>query len=207
MNNIKYKRIFITGASGTGKTTLARWISINSGLPFISTSAKEVWPNFGITDHKSAITKSYQNPEFCMKYQWAVFGLRYGATRKKTAFVTDRSPFDIYAHFMLQGGELTDYDRARIFASTVGKGFKFGDLIIFLRFNGDTVLEDDNKRIMNRDTQCIVDGAINTVIEHELIIPKSKVAILEIGDWDLDKRKIIVKRILTGKRKWLDLLH
>lgn len=206
MDNIKYKRIFITGASGTGKTTLARWISINTRLPFLSTSAKEVWPSFGVKTHREVIQRSFTDMGFCMAYQYSVYELRRGLIQKKDAFVTDRSPFDNYAHYMLQGGQMENYNASRIFASQIGKSFEFGDLVIFIRFNPDTVLEDDGKRMQNRDAQYMIDGAIDTVIKHDLLIPKRKVAILELNTWDLDDRKRIVKKHLLKKKSWLSLL-
>jgi len=49
-----HKRIMITGASGVGKTTLASHISEQYDLPFVTSSAKAIWPRFGFKNHQEA---------------------------------------------------------------------------------------------------------------------------------------------------------
>lgn len=182
------KRIFITGASGTGKTTLARWISNRYSKPFISSSAKKVWPKFGIADHRDAIVKSYNSEEFCWGYQSRIFVDRQNSISLHENFVTDRSPFDNFAYMMTQGGELMSNELTQKMAEALGSLFEPGDLVLFLRFNELTELKDDSYRLFNKHAQYMADGAIDTVIRQNLIKHKDRVRVIHLTMWDWEKR-------------------
>ena len=67
---MKYKKIFICGPSGVGKTTLAKFIAAKYNIPFVSTSGKLLWRDYGITSHKDLLDKSLKDPTFAVNYQF-----------------------------------------------------------------------------------------------------------------------------------------
>lgn len=87
-------RIAITGAASTGKTTLAKKISQEMGLPFVGNAARRVSREIGLGP------KNIDNYDDLFWFQEAV--LRDMMTlHKQPAYVTDRSVSDVYAYTLL----------------------------------------------------------------------------------------------------------
>lgn len=85
-------RIFISGCSGVGKTTLAKAAAKVLGMTYTSTSASEVWPEFGISSHAEAINLG---PEMAIKYQRRINDVRLNKLRALNEHViTDRGMMD-----------------------------------------------------------------------------------------------------------------
>jgi len=208
VKNLKYKRIFISGASGVGKTTLAKEISKVFNVPFISTSAKKLWPRYGFIDHRDAIRKSISDKQTCIKYQWDVLYDRRNSLKGEPEFVTDRSPFDNYIYFMNQGGFLFTQDQCGKYARGCRISLELGDIVIFLRFTDDIIIEDDKYRIVNWDFQKMMDGLIETVIKRNMIYHKTMgIPVFEINTWDFEKKMGQVKNILLGIKessRWIE---
>ena len=74
-------KIFISGTSGIGKTTLAKFISEKFSLPYISTSASSLWPKYGFTNHADALKKCLANPEVGFLYQREILYNRINTVR------------------------------------------------------------------------------------------------------------------------------
>lgn len=191
----KFKRIFITGASGTGKTTVANFIAGNYKLPFISTSAKEIWPKFGFQDHKSAHRHSCYDPRIGNQYQHEVFKQRVSALEGKKTFVSDRSPFDNYAYYLMQIGYMNGSFENEIFRVMCEDHLYLADALIFLRYPENLELENDGFRIVNPDYQRMVDSTIDLVVKKLL---KHNMPVLEINTWDMEEKEFQLNTFLTG---------
>lgn len=189
----KYKRIFITGASGIGKTTLAKMVSDLIRIPFISTSAKGVWPKFGFTDHKTAHRKSCYDVRVGNQYQHEVLKQRVKVLEGLKSFVSDRSPFDNYAYYLMQIGYLNNEFENSVFRGMCEDHLYLGEALIFLRFPDDIKIENDGFRIVNPDYQRMVDSTINLTIK-KLI--KHDIQVLEINSWDLQEKTKILMNFL-----------
>lgn len=203
VNKSRYKRIFITGASGTGKTSIAQWIAKHYDVPYKSTSAKKVWGRFGFKDHSDSIVKSIIDPNLGEAYQNAILDDRLKMIQgSKEGFVTDRSPYDNYAHILLQGGFLYPETKLRELSKKCSEGFQDGDLVIFLRVTDDMHIECDGNRIITKDYQWLIDSTINSAINKMVKIPKG-VKIINIATWDYRLRRRTLSRILTPEKPTL----
>ena len=85
----------LSGAAGTGKTTVARDISARTGLPMLSSPAQRVYRELGV-DPKTI----GHDPEMHRRIQWSVL-IRHedDLMQHQSGFVCDRSPLDMLAYF------------------------------------------------------------------------------------------------------------
>ena len=96
---MKHLRVYLSGASGLGKTTLAKLISKELGLPYINTSASNVWDEFGVKSHEHALQLS-GDYNWAHKYQLAILENRRKVLGDNDNFVTDRSIIDNLIYYM-----------------------------------------------------------------------------------------------------------
>jgi len=181
-------KIFITGASGTGKTTLGKAISKEYKIPFITSSAKEIWPKFGFKDHLDAHVKSTADTLIGERYQYEVMKERYKLMIKHKDIITDRSPVDNLAYLLLQTGHAIPQCDLESFIETIKNSYHQCDGLIFVRWN-DGVLHDgyhDGYRIKNPHYQIMVDAILKGLILHYPFFRDKP--ILEIDTWDFSKR-------------------
>lgn len=146
----RYKRIYLSGCSGVGKTTLAKVAAELLGIAYVSQSASLVWPKFGITSHRDAIEKSRANQEFGYLYQKAIHENRIKGLREYEGdLITDRGAMD---NLIYMGDYPMDREKKAALVSDIMKTF-MEDLenfdCIFIKvlkpFKWDT--EDNGKRI------------------------------------------------------------
>lgn len=183
------RRIHICGASGTGKTTLAMELSKRFGLEYITTSAKKVWPEFGIKKHSDV--KNLNSHDF-RNYQFAILNNRDLTLRGKDNYITDRSPLDHVIYYLLEMAMVENLPQTHQFMIAVNQSLEeHVDLLIYLPFIDEIVLEDDNMRVNNKFFQEIVDSIFHRVINepNKFLIPSLELKpILRIDTWDLDTR-------------------
>jgi deoxyadenosine/deoxycytidine kinase len=191
------RQIFITGASGVGKTTLAKYISENYGIPYISASAKDVWPRFGFENHEDALRKCLADPILGFEYQKAIWVKRHDAlSLAGDNFITDRSPIDNYAYYILQQGYYSEeYNKAM--NSLCIADFALANTVIFIRLSSDIILENDGKRILNITYQKLVDNTIGWVLSHQFGLLTYKKELIFISNWDFNNRIEIINNHLS----------
>lgn len=98
---MKPLRIYISGASGLGKTTLAKTIANELAIGYKSTSASQVWDKFGVSSHQEVIQKSNADFTWGFKYQKAILENREEVLFEDNSdLVTDRSVIDNLIYFM-----------------------------------------------------------------------------------------------------------
>ena len=189
------KKIMICGASGTGKTTLARHISGRYDMPYITTSAKALWDKYGIKTHKDAIALSHMNPDVGFKYQWDVLRSRMKTLDGYDKYVVDRSYIDNLTYLMLQNGyHLCDADIKEM-VDLVNESLADIDGIIFLRFTPDIILENDGARLTNTYYQAMVDQVMYWIMYSDKINLHAW-KVLSIQVWDFQKRIELVEKWL-----------
>ena len=191
------KRIFITGASGIGKTTIAKILSEKYGIPYISSSASMVWDKYGFKDHAEAHRVSVLNPGIGLSYQRDILALRK-TQLVGDSWVTDRSPMDNIAYMLLTLNHALPPETVYYFMVEALEMMSKSTCLIHLKWDKHCTLEDNGKRIINPYYQGMVDAIITHVIENTKISYEAPV--LEIKVWDLKQRLNIID-------SWLDRLH
>jgi thymidylate kinase len=190
-------RIFITGTSGVGKTTLAKFISQRFGLPYISTSASILWPKYGFTSHADALRKCMANPEIGFLYQREILSTRIEALVNEKEFVTDRGPIDNLAYFLLQQAYHSDENNS-LFITACGQLHKLGDKTIFLTLPDESAeaytIEDNEKRITSMVYQRLVDNTMQMVVDEYF----NNYNVLYIKVWDMEYRKRVTEDFIKG---------
>ncbi len=101
-----YQRIGICGSHRTGKTTLAEFISKQTGIPFVKTTTSAVFKQHGLhpsqsLDFKTRLWIQHRVNEAALE----VWG------DPKASFVTDRTPLDFMAYTLadIQGSTQVDF--------------------------------------------------------------------------------------------------
>lgn len=190
-------RIFICGASGTGKTTLANRISKVLDIPFISTSGKALWKTYNIDSHKHLIEKTLADPlGFGFDYQMELLLLRKERLKNMDSFVTDRSPIDNLVYFISQLGSFMTENDMKQYMSICEESLQIYTNGIFIPFNKSIPLEDDGARITNRYYQQYINSIFNLVIYDENYLSLCKNCIIKIEDWNLNRRlETVIKNL------------
>ena len=188
------KKIAITGASGVGKTTLAKFIAEQYDMPFISASAREVWPKFGFKNHQEALSSCLKDPMLGLQYQENILLNRHLALTRSGSFVTDRSPIDNYAYFLLQQGYHSEEHNAYM-KSLCLMDYQNIDIVIFIRVGDQREIEDNGRRICNPSYQRMVDEVIGMVLQKEFGNLTYKKSVLYIDTWDFEERKKLVSQL------------
>ncbi|MEW6771820.1 MAG: ATP-binding protein [Bacillota bacterium] len=120
-------RIAITGAHGTGKTTLARALSKELGLPLISEQARLVAKEMEINSCEDLL----RNPELAREFQERVLEEQIRAQlAHPQGFVSDRCTLDCIAYWNLYLGDGSD--AGRYFFKARLHAFRRLDLIVYV---------------------------------------------------------------------------
>lgn len=185
------KRIYVTGASGTGKTTLCKGVDsvTKSEIPFISTSAKKIWPAFGLKTYQNVIDLITDEPNLGFKYQKCILNNRVKSLIDNDNFITDRSPIDNLAYIYLQ---LSDKIEPKLIEELINSqvipSLRLATHLVYIPWN-ERVLNcgyDDNVRLKNYKYQELVDMVIYSLI----INPKYTmyIKVLRLEDWGIATR-------------------
>lgn len=146
-------RILITGPSGMGKTTLAKWISQEWEIPFVSVSIlRDIAKCNDIKTHQDVIDLAKIDPDKHDLLQWELLSERFQAfsAHQRSGFVTDRGHIDSLAYVRTQSYRDENWNKFLNLAKRMDRLFTH---VIFIPFIEGWELEDDGKRIPNSDYQ------------------------------------------------------
>ena len=160
-------KIFISGVSGVGKTTMAKQISKDYKIPFIEGSSKVLWDKYNIKSHIELIKKTYLEPQFGLDFQNELLDYRKNLIEKNDSFVSDRSPLDNLTYFLLQISDKLDSNETLKYIEKCNQSYPNKYIQVYLGFNysmGKEFFENDGFRINNIYYQFMVDAVFRQII-------------------------------------------
>lgn len=176
MNKIKNPtlRIMFAGASGTGKTTLAKWLSENLSTtpPFVSGSVSDLLPDTKNISHSDMLSRDKDD---LVKEDYQILNLRnklyQGYAEKNDAFISDRSYIDSAAYFIYKQADSQPQCEIEQFVSLCQMCLnKQCTHLVFLPFTMNMfyswVTEDNNnKRITSKFFQMEISRIMSMVMD------------------------------------------
>lgn len=143
-------RICLSGPSGSGKTTMALFIQKRFGIPFVVTSTKTLWAEYGIRKHEDIIRRSNENPKWGYDWQCRVLDERIQLMQRNPECITDRSPLCNLVYFLMQVSPHISYAKTLSYidlCKEVMDGYVNG--LIYIPYNRQMGLEADGMRVNN----------------------------------------------------------
>lgn len=197
------KRINCCGPSGTGKSTMAKYISETCGIPFLETSTKPLWKAWGIKSHKDILLMSTNEPERALIFQYDVLKFRKELMESQGSYVTDRSPIDNIAYFLFQCAPyLKEEQIERYVNECLAVLENTCNLLLVFPFLKEQPLEDDGARIASRYFQSTMNSIFQNILMGDNPIMfmgiKNKPETLILHLWDLELRKKSILSAISG---------
>lgn len=196
---MKNLRICIAGPSGTGKTTLAKYIAETYKIPFITTSTKPLWEKHSINSHAELISRCFQNPQWGLDFQKEVLDWRVEKLYGKLDFVTDRSPLCNLTYFLMQNSQTLGEAETESYINDCVKAMNMFRGMIQLPFIPDAPLEADGMRIANQYYQKMVNACyqVSAIELQHGLDPKIDLRVAAIKVWDWDTRIGLVDKFIS----------
>jgi len=206
----RFNRIHIAGPSGTGKTTLAKLLSGGLQIPYITTSAKVIWPKYDIIKH----SESFELPiSRFITYQGDINDRRITDLIGKTSFITDRSSLDSITYFLDNAAGRVSKVECDIFINEVLANMIIStDVIFFLPYDFDkqSLPENDGHRVTNRYYQeksnVVFEYVIKMLSDKKLTenwkhttLEEGKVHVFKLNTWDKYKKFEQASNIINGE--------
>ena len=164
------KRIVFAGPSGIGKTTLAKLLSEELKLDYISGSISDLLPDTKNLTHQEMLSR---DPKELQMEDYKVMNLRNKmfSKHKREGYISDRSFLDSAAYFIYkQASKLPTCELVSFLDLARDLTLKNCDYLIVLDFPVSFILnwniEDNNKRILNDFFQCSISKLIRLVLEY-----------------------------------------
>jgi GTPase SAR1 family protein len=205
-------KIFITGTSGIGKTTLANYIAKSMRIPFINGSSTVLWEQYGIRSHRELLEMGIRQPEKGLQFQYDLLNLREQLTKGVDSFVTDRTPVDNLVYFLYQNAPYLETKQVRDYIDACKYSFhrttaygKEGFKLIYLSrdFKGKDkmIIEDDGKRIDNPYYQDMMDGIFQQVLDKDYLkLNRDSYNFRKFTEYDWDTRLDITDNFIDHNR-------
>lgn len=211
-------KIQLTGCSGVGKTTLAKYIASEYDIPFISGSYSDLVPQTKDEKHADMITK---DPKLIYEQDHQVLNLRHKQLRNTFDFVTDRSYIDSIAYLINKISiHLRSCDIKAFITTCEALLERECTHLIFVpfttKFLDEWEIEDNKKRVLNSYYQFQISQLIFGILDIfnfkesnvktwvvgekagtiTLPMSKKKIEVLILDELDFTKRTKIVKNFL-----------
>lgn len=185
-------KIAFTGAGGTGKTTLATYVSEKWGVPYIGSVARAVAKQLGV---ESEAQQNSMTPEALLHFQQSVCYARRSSVLDVPAFVTDRLALDNYVYGLRRcGAALTDEVRIEWEDGAITDLYKM-DLVFYCPM-GLFATKADGMRQTDVAHQYLIDAAIYGLL-CKYAFDKQCGHVYIINMADLDRRKKYVDALCS----------
>jgi predicted ATPase len=177
-------RIYLVGAHSTGKTTLARWIRDEYGLPMISEVARGV-----LAEMEARLDSLRTDVALVNRYQKEVFDRQIAAEESQDgSFVSDRAFCNLaYAaqHSTILA-EITRDSKLRNYMESVR-----GGLVFYLRPHRELLAEDGVRAGVEWEEVLRIDGMV------KLLLEMFGVAYIPVDSLPMQERIRLVERVLA----------
>lgn len=212
-------KIAFCGAAGTGKTTLAKWVSEEFGLPINPVGSRSVATAMGFDspyDVDKASLDAYRSSlganddpklaaKFAIKYadEWSTETCRSEFQRRlqsekidwekrNTRFVSDRTPFDDLAYSAIHCPKIVNDE----FVASAFRASEQYDVIFHLRLHDFWSHADDPSRVDDIQYHTIFEWMLNGIIRdyESKQVFESKVFTIKKGD--LNTRKDTIRELI-----------
>lgn len=161
------------GASGIGKSTLAKWLELESNdlndmepIKFISGSVSDLIPKTKEVKHEDMLKR---DPKELLMEDYQVINLRQKLFNDKDYFVSDRSFLDPAGYFLYkQAAKIPACEMEQFLEICKMLLNKNCDKLIFLHLTPDQlkdwITEDNNKRITSNYFQVLISAIMDNII-------------------------------------------
>ena len=202
-------KIGITGPSGTGKTTLAKYIiETFPNYVYIDSKLSRDFPDelknrwlheYGYEynptrGHNGLIDYQQKYPQFGLEWQMAVVELRNNLYSKYNDLVVDRTQLDALVYMTTQVSRFADSQYIKRFISKVNDGLSKFDLIIYLGTDEMEDVEDNHLRVSNIFYQNFINDTFYNCIER-YIKPEITKMIITLPR-DLNQRLTVITELI-----------
>ena len=168
-------KVMFAGASGTGKTTLAKRVSDMLSIPFVSGSYSDLVPETKSLKHVDMITEGWV---IMKEKDERLLSLRSQLFSSQFEFVSDRSYIDNIAYYILKLSQHVSNEEVSVFME---KALSFLEKdcnkLIFIPFSHQMIniwqVEDNNKRITNGFFQHMVSLIMEDIIRNSFLLKPS----------------------------------
>ena len=185
-------KVAFTGAGGTGKTTLAKYIAEKWGIPYVGSVSREVMREMGI--ESEAAQESMGDHEL-LALQQGIYERRKAKLASLDSYVTDRCALDNYIYGLRRcGSALTEEIRAE-WEKGAGADLYAQDLVFHTPI-GLFETEDDGVRVTDLSHQHLMDSAMyGFLCKHAFDRCSAHVYVLNMAA--LDRRKKFVDSLIS----------
>lgn len=198
-------RIGLCGPSGTGKTTLAKYIAEVLDIPYKPLSATMVLEELGIDmgikgmGHRWLINNSSKDVSWGLQVQARILESREATIHNMKDVVIDRTPVDNLVYAMYEVSHNSTESWIEDYRQKVFDFYKTFDLIIFIPYtDSQGMVEDNGSRIPNRYFQELITGIfasqLDIIHEHFDSNDLPQPSFLELNEWNYDRRKHLINR-------------
>lgn len=200
-----HKRLFISGTSGIGKTTLAKQLADITNIEFIQGSSKVLWDRFDIKTHKGLISLCRKNPQKGLEFQNELLLYRNNLINKYGNIISDRSIIDNIVYALVQLGPYVPEHELDEYIKLCVNSVNQGDLFIILNLNTNTLqqgfkIENDQKRIFNLNYNIMMSNIMMSVATGNLCgVGIKESNLLIIDDWYMNTRLSKVLEFISLK--------
>lgn len=188
------QKLGISGASGTGKTLLARHVSSKWGIDMLDLSTKHLWPKYKILSHKHLIGLAATKPHDYVAFAKETLKFReekvMGA--KDRAFVSDRTFLDLVVYTLIQVGPFISHEAMEEITQECFRCQREYTALFILE--PLYYVEHDSRRIASMAYQRMVDGVFKYQAE---FFAHGKFPIYRIPNMPIEERTMIISKFIS----------
>lgn len=185
-------KIAFTGAGGTGKTTLAKYLADKWSIPYVGSVSREVMAEMRV---ESEMAQESMTVGMLYELQTAIMQRRRDKLAGLKDYVTDRCALDNYIYALRRCGPALTGDAIKEWEDLAVKDLLAQDLVFYAP-TGMFKTEHDGIRVTEIAHQELMDVAMyGFLCKHGLDRCSENIHILSMGD--LDRRKIFCDSLVS----------